>query len=130
MKRRRLRVVNAEASTATPRKRGATLPTRFTPQFWADADRRHAVVRRVEELVERLKVDSSCDSAMKDILCQRAAFLAIVLETAEREAIETGEFDGGSYTQTCNGLVGMLRAIGLERRVKAVGLQDYLGKRA
>lgn len=107
-------------------KQGDTLPTRFVPKFWADADRRVSTVRRVEALVQRLKADGGCDSVQREILAERAAFIAVLLQTSELNAIEEGQFEPGPYTQGVNALVGCLRALGLERRVATIGLKSYL----
>ncbi len=131
------RIVRPERGEADPpsdtvkrgRKRGAAIPARFKPRFWADADRRCGEVKRIEQLVERLRADSGAASAMKDLLVQRTAFLAVVLETAERRAVEDGVFDAGGHVQAVNALIGCLRMLGLERRVAARGLKTYLAER-
>jgi len=54
------------------------LSNQFQPRFWQDADSRIAVVRTIRKRVELLKSHASGDeSAQRDILCQRAAFVAI-----------------------------------------------------
>lgn len=105
-----------------------TLPERFTPQFWQEADQRLAIVREIRRRVTALKADSGADSAQKQTLCERAVFLALQLETQEREAVENGRIDLGSYTQGCNALLGLLRALGLQKHAKPVNgdLKTYL----
>jgi hypothetical protein len=111
---------------------GGTLPVRFVPKFWTDADRRVALVREIESRVERMKADANADSYQKEVLAERAVFIVSLLETAERDAIEgVKALDTGSYVQSVNALIGLLRALGLERRVKALGLAEYVqGERA
>lgn len=106
----------------------ATLPARFVPKFWRDADRRVALVREIENRVERMKADVNADSYQKEVLAERAVFLLALLETSERGALEgTKPLDLGSYVQTVNSLLGLLRSLGLERRVKKVmGLTQYV----
>jgi hypothetical protein len=105
------------------------VPARFTPRFWEGADGRCAVVKEIQRRHERLRRDSGADSYQKELLCQRAVFISLQLETAEREATETtGKFDAGVYTQMTNSLMGLLRALGLERKVQAIGLRAYIGK--
>jgi len=108
------------------------LPSRFEPQFWAEADGRLAVTQEIKRRIKRLKEDSGADSYQKNLLCEKAVFLAIVLETMERNAAEgTEELDFGRYTQGLNALVGLLRTLGLERRIKeVVNLSDYKKQKA
>ena len=111
-----------------------TLPERFVPRFWDECDGRIALVREIRRRVDLLKTDTASDSYQKDILCERAIFIACQLETQERAAIERGKFDAGRYTQMANTLVGLLRSLGLERRAKKLDdLQSYVaskGRRA
>ncbi len=45
----------------------------------------------------------------------------------EVEASQAGTFDPGVYTQMVNCLAGLLKALGLEKRAKAVGdLKSYV----
>jgi hypothetical protein len=112
---------------ATRAPRGA-LPITFRPKFWEGADRRAAVVREVERRVELFKGDcGGGDSVQRRTLCERAAFITILLETAEVLAIdEKKPFDSGAYTQQTNTLLGLLKALGLEKRVAARGLKAYV----
>jgi hypothetical protein len=108
-----------------------TLPTRFVPKFWSDADRRVALVREIESRVERMKADSGSESYAKEILCERAIFILSLLETQERDAFEgVKALDIGSYIQSCNGLLGILKSLGLERKAKKIGnLAKYIEER-
>ncbi|MFW6154882.1 MAG: hypothetical protein ACOC95_06665 [Planctomycetota bacterium] len=107
-------------SIDTPKKRrrrpDRTLPARFEPRFWEDADARLHIVRRIRDRYELLKADAGADSAQRDILVQRATFLQVWLETQERQAIEDGVFDPGPWVQAVNALTGLFRLLGLERR--------------
>jgi hypothetical protein len=98
--------------------RPVTLPARFSPRFWAEADQRCAVVREIRRRYATLREDTGTESVQKDILCQRATFIAIQLETMECEAMETGKIDVGVYTQGVNALLGLLKALGLEKQLK------------
>jgi hypothetical protein len=104
-----------------------TLPERFVPQFWNEADGRCAVIKEIRHRYEVLKGDTLADSYQKDLLCQRATFIAIQLETMERVAAEKGQFNAGTYTQMVNALIGLLKSLGLERRAKkVVNLKAYV----
>ena len=123
-------MARVEDDVSTPASNGGSLPTRFTPKFWADADNRVALVRAVKEKVNQLKTDSNADSYQKQVLCERAVFLIAVLETAEVNAVDGGKpLDLGGYVQGVNSLMGVLRMLGLERRAKQIGLSQYVEAR-
>jgi hypothetical protein len=104
-----------------------TLPVRFQPKFLHDADGRSHAIRELRERLERLKTDAAVDSYQKEILCERAVFLVAILETAETNATTKGALDSGSYTQSLNCLIGLLKSLGLNKRTKQVAnLTDYV----
>lgn len=107
-----------------------TIPARFEPQFWAEADGRCSVVKEIRRRYESLKQDTCADNCQQDMLCQRATFIAVQLETMERVAVENGPFDAGVYAQMCNALLGLLRTLGLESKPKKViTLSEYMEER-
>ena len=108
-----------------PTKR-VTLPERFEPHFWQDADGRCSLVKQIKKRVDKLKEDTRADSYQRELLAERAAFVAVQLETMERMAAEQGKFDAGVYTQMTNSLMGLLKALGLDKKVRAIGLKGYL----
>ena len=118
----------ADLLTAKSRKEKTTLlPAKFEPRFWNECDARLAVVRTIRRRVEELAADVGCDSVQKRMLVERAAFLDVVLETAECRCAEGGVFDVGQWTQASNALSGILSKLGLERHQKPLnGLQDYI----
>lgn len=104
------------------------MPGRFNPRFWEDSDSRIGVVKLIRRRVELLKAHAGGnESAQRDLLCQRCAFVSLILETKEVEAAEGKGLDLGSYVQGVNCLQGLLRTLGLDKRVKSAGgLQEYL----
>ena len=103
------------------------LSARFVPQFWEKADQRSLVVREVRRRYDLLTKDTGADSHQKDLLVQRVVFISLQLETMECVAAESGKFDAGVYTQMTNTLMGLLKALGLERQVKdIVNLKTYV----
>ena len=107
-----------------------TLPKRFEPRFWEDADQRHSIVRIIKRRYHALKQDVGADSLQKDLLVQRAAFISTILETQEVVAAEGGGLDLGSYVQAANALSGLLIRLGLERHAKNVtDLKTYLDQK-
>jgi len=63
----------------------------------------------------------------RDLLCQRAAFVSIIVEKFEVECAEGEGLDLGVYTQAVNSLQGLLKTLGLEKQIKDVSdLKSYL----
>jgi hypothetical protein len=103
------------------------LPARFVPKFLDDADGRPHVIRVLRNRLEQLKDDAGVDSYQKDLLAQRAIFIAAKLETMEVEAMTKNHIDFGSYTQATNCLLGLLKSLGLQRKAKEVmNLKSYI----
>jgi hypothetical protein len=114
-------------STRQQRKKVVALPSRFVPQFWENEDRRCSVVKEIRRRYEELKAHAGVESYQKDVLCQRAVFIGVQLETMECVATDSGKFDAGVYTQMTNTLLGLLKALGLERNLKqVVDLKTYM----
>lgn len=106
-----------------------TLPRRFTPRFWSEVDGRLGVYKEIQGRYVELVEDTGSKSAQKLILCQRAVFIAIQLETMEVEAATNGKFDFGVYTQGVNALSGLLSKLGLEKQAKDVQtVASYVSK--
>lgn len=106
------------------------LDSNFKPMFWSELDGRTGIAQAIRERYETLKADAGADTVQRDLLCQRAVFMCVCLETMECEALASGKFDAGVHTQMTNALLGLLKALGLDRRVKRVGgLNNYLRER-
>jgi hypothetical protein len=108
------------------------LPKTFVPRFWHEVDGRigtkKEILKRYRELVE----DTGSDTYPQKLLCQRAAFMSIQLETMERDAAdEDKKFEQGIYGQLVNTLSGLLaRIVSLsKKKKKAVDLNRYLKER-
>jgi len=102
--------------TATKHDNGDTIPNRFEPPFWESADGRCAVIKELRRRYAELIADTGADSFQKRLLCQRAIFLAVQIETMEITAAEDGTFEAGVYTQAVNALSGLLSKLGLDKR--------------
>lgn len=113
----------AERKAKTP----ATLPDQFVVKFWDAADKRQVVVKEIIRRYELLKADCGADSYQKDLLCQRAVFMAVQLESMEITAVQDGIFSDGVYTQMSNALLGLLKTLGLEKKISdVVNLNEYV----
>lgn len=129
--RRRARKLRLDGE---PDKRGGSKPAvrtalskKFTPQFWDEVDGRLEVMKRIKKRLKALRTDAGVDSYQKDIICQRAVFQILRLETMEAAALKGEPFDQGTYTQAVNSLVGRLRTLGFAKaKGKGINLQDYL----
>ena len=108
------------------KKKTDQLPVVFTPRFWSSADHRMTIVRQIQDWYKELKADSQADSVQKDILVRRATFLAVRCETAEVIAAEGGPFDANTYISMTNTLIGLLKGLGLERKIKTQSLRNYI----
>ena len=107
-----------------------TLPKTFTPKFWEAVDGRYAIAKEITRRYETLREDAGAESEQRDMLCQRAVFIGVCLETMECEAVAAGRFDAGVYTQMSNALLGLLKALGLNRHIKrAEDLRTYIEQR-
>ena len=113
-------------------RREVSLSKRFKPKFWQEQDNRVAVVKEIRRRVKALKQDTGADSYQKELLCERAVFLALQLETMECDAIRGKKpLDFAVFTQAVNALSGLLSKLGLERKVhEAGGLKAFLEDRA
>jgi|GEM_PF-1567962 hypothetical protein len=113
------------------KRKNITLSKQFSPRFWEQSDSRVAVVRAIRRRYELLKQHAGGEeSYQRDLLCQRTAFISVILETQEVEAAEGGSLDMSVYVQAINCLSGLLRSLGLERRIRNVtDLSAYLEKK-
>lgn len=117
-------------SVPKTKKKKPKLPIEFEPHLLRDADNRFGIIKEIKRRYRLLVEDAGADSFQKEILCERAVFLAVRLESIERIAAETGEFEPGVYAAMTNTLMGLLKALGLEKQFKkAVDLKSYVKDR-
>lgn len=104
---------------------------KFKPRFWEDSDSRCAVVRTLRKRYALVRAHCGGEeSVQRDMLCQRVVFLSAILETQEVLAAEGKGLELGSYIQAVNGLTGLLKTLGLDKRVKNVtDLRAYLNQK-
>ena len=108
-----------------------SLPAKFVPKFWSrDADLRSITYKAVSKKYEALKRDAGVDCIQKEMLAQRAIFLALQIETMEVQCMENGDFNAAIYTAMVNALSGLLTKLGLEpRKPKTIDVKAYLRDR-
>lgn len=95
-----------------------SISKRFVPRFWAHLDNRGGIARTIHRRYLRLKQDTGADTEQLDLICRRAVFISVQLESQEVTAALDGKFDAGKYTQMVNALTGLLRALGLKHKGK------------
>jgi hypothetical protein len=78
-----------------------------------DLDCRYLGAKRIKRLYQQLKKQSNADTAARELLCRRAAFLAVFVEALEVEAVTGTKFDTGVLVQAGNSLIGVLKLLGL-----------------
>lgn len=110
-------------------RKGPTLPKRWSPRFLADTDRRSKAFKVVRQRTQALVEDTGAESFQQRQLCQRAAFLSLLCETLEVDAVSGAGFDLGDYTKAASALTKVLQALGLEKRVHEIDLGTYLQQR-
>lgn len=117
---------------ATTAPKTTKVPKTFDPKFISDLDHRHGVAKEIRRRFETLVADTGAESQQKEMLCRRAVFMGVCLETMEHEALSTGQFESISvHTQMTNSLLGVLKALGLDRQVKnAHDLKSYIKDKA
>src|SRR6187402_3794460 len=87
------------------KRQSLTLSKEFKPFFWQDTDSRLSVVRVIRKRIERLMTEAGGhESYQKELLVQRAVFIAVLLETQETNAAEGNPFDIGAYVKAVNTL--------------------------
>jgi hypothetical protein len=129
-KRKRKSLYSRTPSMPAAKSDGRLIPSKFTPRFWRDSDQNAASSRMIERRYQLLKEHTGADSYQRDLLCQRVAFISVILETIEVGAAEGEGLDLGVYVQACNSLTGLLKTLGLDKQVKNVtDLKDYLKER-
>lgn len=118
--------------TAKKKRKKPRLPATFDVRFLELADQRTSAMRLVRERFETLSQHAGVDSLQKELLCRRATFLSLQLESIEVRAIEGDEaVDLGKYSVMLNTFLGVLKALGLDKQIpKSLdSLQNYVAKK-
>ena len=111
------------------REKTTDLPNRWTPKVLDQLDGRLATAKAARQRYEALKQDTGADSIQKELLCQRAAFLSLQIETMEVAAANNEEFSPSVHCQLLNTFLGVMKALGLEPAKRDVeDLDSFLGK--
>lgn len=107
-----------------------SMPAKYEPDFEKRIDRRTvvgtALLSRLAAIMSDLGGTETLSHA-KASLCKRAVWLEAVVESHEQNLANSQEVDLGAYTQSINSLLGIYRALGIERRQKPLrSLRDVM----
>jgi hypothetical protein len=107
-----------------------SMPAKYEPDFERRIDKRTVVGAALLERLNAIQSDlggAETLSHAKSSLCKRAVWLEAVVESHEQNLANQQTVDLGSYTQAINSLLGLYRAIGIERRQKPLrSLRDVM----
>lgn len=100
----------------------------FKPHNIEDLDGRFDGGKSVKQRYRQFKRESNSTSLAKDVLCRRAAFLSVLVESLEVEALTGKKFHSGNLIQAGKTLFAILKELGLENTaaVPVRPLQRYL----
>lgn len=109
-------------------------PEQYTANWLEQLDRRTGLAQEIHRRYADLTNDLGGEAALsyqQKALVSRALFVELNLQKQEAALAAGGELDTGSYTQSVNSLLGLLKTLGLERRSKDVpDLASYLARKA
>jgi hypothetical protein len=100
----------------------------FDPKSLSDYDFRFNAAKRIRKVYLDLKRQCDIKSTAKDLLARRAAFLSVKIATLEVESLTGGKVKESALLQAINGLVGILKQLGLEdlSATTPTRLKDYI----
>jgi hypothetical protein len=109
-------------------------PERYSQGWIAGLDMRTAIGRdmaaRYAEVCGDLGGEGSLSYAQRSLI-ERALWAEFWIASQERQLAEGGDTDMGRYTQATNSLLGLWKALGLERKARDVtDLQSYIRRAA
>lgn len=104
---------------------------RFELRLIDEADSRFTVVKEMRNRIQQLIDDAALTSVQQHWLAARAVFIVGFLESLEVAAMEGTEIEWGSYVQATNALSGILKSLGLAKKLKKEvdSLESYLRRK-
>jgi hypothetical protein len=112
----------------------ATLPDNYSSNWLARLDKRTKIARAVLERIGALESDAGGADALSHArrsLIRRAVWIEALCEGHELRLASGEAIDVGALTQLTNSLLGIYRALGLERRQKRLpSVRGYLEQTA
>lgn len=109
------------------------IPATFSSDWIDHLDGRTKLARVVRQRLSSLHSDLGGRDALsyqQRSLCRRAVWLEALIERREVALANGREIDEGAHTQSINALMGVWKALGLQRKAREVpDLHDYLRNR-
>lgn len=112
--------------------RTAEIPATYSPDWLEKLDGRTTIARAVQSRYSALTTDLGGHDALsyqRRSLCKRIVWLEAVIEQQEAALARGEDVDQGRMTQAVNTLVGLLKAIGLDRVARECSLSEYLQRK-
>jgi hypothetical protein len=103
--------------------KSSEIPARCSEQWIEKLDGRTQIARIIRDRLEELQTDLGGPAQLsyqEKSLTKRAIWLEAVIEQQEIALSKGEEIDQGKLTQAVNSLIGLLKALGLERRAAEV----------
>lgn len=118
-----------------------SLPGKYTPGFLRQMDRRTELSERLRVAFDNITTDAGGADDLAHVklaLVERFVFLEAMLSTLENEIVNSTDTTNqaelvGRWTAAVNTLVGLSKAIGLDRKVPKTDLRAHIataGKRS
>jgi hypothetical protein len=108
----------------------ASIPSRYTPGFVENLDRRTALGKTIRARIETIETDlggSDVLSYARRSLVRRAVWMEALIETSEQRLAAGEAIDLTSHARAVNSLLGIYRLLGLARRPRpAERLRDVM----
>lgn len=107
------------------------IPEAFTPDWLEKLDGRTRIAQMVQDRYRVLSADlggSEQLSYQRRSLVKRAVWQEALIEQQEAAAARGEEIDQGRMTQAVNTLIGLYKALGLDRVARDVSLADVIGR--
>lgn len=105
---------------------------KFHARTFEEVDGRRTTVKTLRRTLDRLLKEGSANNIQKELLCKRAAFMAMRLESMEAEAADGKDIDMGIHVALSNALKGLLNVIFAKKSMVAKGavtLDEYLKRK-
>ncbi len=110
------------------------IPKAYTPDWLEKLDGRTRFAQVMQQRYQDLTADMGGLDALSyqhRSLAKRIVHMECLIEQQEAALARGDDVDAGRLTNTTNTLIGLLKAVGLDRKAKDVpNLHDYLKQRA
>lgn len=111
----------------------ADIPQQYAPDWLEKLDGRTAIARAITDRLHSLEADLGGRDALsyqQRSIAKRAIWTEALIEQQEAALARGADVDFGRLTQANNSLIGLYKALGLERRAKDTpSLGEYLKQR-